>query len=127
MAAPNVISVASPDKLSLAMFLDFLKHVLGREWVFGDTHNLMTAESFEAYLTGFLKNYPRAVISYYAKRQINIDPLKAIPQKIIDSSEAVVWFKLYSTEPVFLKDTCGFELSIGQRWKLNVERLNAQK
>lgn len=121
----KVITIASPDKISIGMFVDFLRSVLGSSYSVGNLHSLMSSDSLEIYIKDFLnKNKNKALFTYYAKKKINTPPEKVIPRFLIDSSEAVIWFDLYSTEMKIIKDIVQFGDSFASRWKKNVERLN---
>jgi len=97
------ILIGSPDKLSLNKFVKFLQVSLS-EYSIGGMHSLMSGESVGLYIDDFLSHYPKALFTYYAKRKINIDPLIAIPIEAQERVDIIVWFNLYSTEPVIVKD-----------------------
>lgn len=121
----DLITVAGSDRIAIATFIDFLKHCLkGDNYVVGILHSLMTEESIEAYMSDLLERNPRVILSYYAKRKVNVDPEKCLPQPIMEKSTSVVWFELYNTEFKIVKDSGGFEATYRDRWKANMERMN---
>jgi hypothetical protein len=122
-----ILTVASPDKLSINMFLSFMKFYLGQTWkdhVIGDMHNLMSQESVDLYLKSLLEGRTNVIITYYAKKCINKDPVQVIPSKLIEASNTVFWFDLYATEYRVVKDTAGLDGMIAVRWKANIEKMN---
>lgn len=120
----NIITVAGPDKIALATFMDFLRHCLGSTHTPIMIHSLMSKESIDQVIDSSTENRKSVVFSYYAKRKVNVDPLKCIPERLLSISEAVIWFDLYSTDFKVLKDTAGFESNFKKRWKDNVERID---
>ena len=112
----NSVLICSPDKISLNNFVKFLKRSLS-EYRIGVMHSLMSAESVGLYMDSFLKEYKKALFTYYAKRKVNIDPLVCIPKEAQERAEIIVWFDLYSTEPKVIKDPNGI-------LKVAVEDLN---
>ena len=119
----NVISVAGPDKVSLCMFIDFMKFCLGARYSVGSLHSLMPQESMIKYLDEFLNAHPQSIISFYSRRKKNIGP-GVIPLGLQEVSDAVIWFDLYATEPRVIKDECGFSELFLDRWRKNIQRLN---
>lgn len=120
----DTITVAGPDKVAIATFMDFLRHCLGNTHVPVMLHSLMSKESISQAIESILKNRKTVIFSYYAKRKINIDPLICVPEKLLDISDAVIWFDLYSTDFKILKDKVDFESNYRNRWKQNVERID---
>lgn len=121
----KVITICSPDKISLNMCISFLTRRLGKSYQIGDLHSLMSKESIESYINDFFnKNGNKAIFSYYAKRKINVDPKTTVPERLQEVSDVVVWFKLYSTEMMIIKDESGFQNLFEKDWNTAVERLN---
>ena len=120
----NYILIGSPDKLSLNSFIRFMKRAVGKDFIIGDMHSLMSDESKNLYIEDFIKKNPRGIFSYYAKGVKSSDPLKCLPEKAINESDVAVWFDLYSTEPIVLKDKENFLAPIIQNWNKYIETLN---
>ena len=99
----NIVLIGSPDKISLNNFVRFLKKSL-KEYRIGAMHSLMSPESVRLYVDDFLKQYPKAIFTYYAKRKVNIDPLWCFPTYAQERAHVIIWFDLYSTEPQLVKD-----------------------
>lgn len=99
----NRILIGSPDKISLNQFVKFLKRSLN-EYSIGVIHSLMSMDSVRLYINEFLKQHPKAVFTYYAKRKVNIDPLLCFPTYAQEIADVVIWFDLYSLEPKVVKD-----------------------
>ena len=122
-----VVTISSPDKLSIAMFLNFLMRNLGPSHVVGEVHSLMSEQSINSYVDGHLQTYPKVVFTYYAKRKVNIDPVKVIPPKLIEVSDAVVWFNMYETSYKSLKDTIDFDKLFLDTWNKNLVQLGEER
>ena len=118
------IAICSPDKISLNMFVSFLRAVLLQGYAVGEVHSLMQQEAVAGYIANFKKEYEKGIFTYYAKRVVNIDPLTILPGALMDACEVVIWFDLYSTDPKVLKDTEDFMRLVTGRWKANIERMN---
>ena len=118
-----VVTIASPDKTSIAMFLSFLRKNLGRGHIIGETHSLMSEESLSDYVDSLLKINSKVIFTFYAKRKINIDPIKCIPQKLINLSDTVVWFNLYETSYKLIKDSIEFDKLFLDTWNKNLKQL----
>lgn len=120
----KVLSICSPDRISLNMCLNFLRGRLGRSFPVGELHILMSKESIETYVHDFLeKNGGRALFILYAKRKVNIDPMKVVPEVLMNVSDTVIWFNLYSTTMNILKDTVDFKGLMHSDWVSSVEKL----
>jgi hypothetical protein len=117
----DVISVVSPDKLSISMFTDFLMKFLGGGYRAGYLHYLMAPEAIDDYLKAFTAENPKAIMRFFANKKIS-DLSIACPQRLLEASSSVVWFPLYSTEPQLLKDS-GVVGALLDRWKANINRM----
>lgn len=115
----NYILIASADKPSLKAFLKFIKNQVGREYIIGDMHSLMSEEAKELYVDDFTSKFSRGVFVYYAKGVLKSpeDPTLSLPKKVQEICQVIVWFDLYSTEPRVLKDTESFLPPIIENWK----------
>ena len=122
----NYILVATPDKVSLNAFLKFLRKALGRDYVIGEMHSLMSPEAKDLYLHDFMTKFPKGLLSYYAKGVLKApaDPIICVPTKALEVSQAAVWFDLYSTIPRVLKDSENFFPPILENWKKYIESLS---
>jgi len=87
-----------------------------------DAHYLVAEDTLSTYIDEFVSENPEGIIRYYAARKATE---QSIPAKLIDTSDAVVWFPKFSVEPVVVKDTeDGFLGSLLPRWQQNVKRLS---
>lgn len=118
------ITISGPDKVSLATFMDFLKFCLGSAYVPVMLHSLMSKECINNLIENAIAETENLIFSYYAKRRINVDPMKVIPEKLLEVSEAVIWFDLYSVDFKLIKDDVGFEAAYKERWKQNIARID---
>jgi len=120
----NYILIGSPDKISLTSFLQFLRNDIGKSYIIGDMHSLMSEEAKSLYVDSFCSKFPKGIISYYAKGALKVDPLTCLPGKAIERADVIVWFDLYATEPVVLKDTEGFLALTLAKWSAYIAKLN---
>ena len=121
----KIITIGSPDKLAINMFVSFLSSSVGATYIVSPMHSLMSVESRDIYIKDITEKNKKVIFSYYAKKTANNDPEKVIPKNLIEMSDAVVWFNLYSTAMSIVKDECGFSNLYYERWKKNIERMDA--
>jgi bifunctional ADP-heptose synthase (sugar kinase/adenylyltransferase) len=118
-----IITIASPDKLSISMFLSFMRFCLGKEFTTAMTQSLWSPEALYTFIDESLKKTDKLLFSYYAKGKIKVDPLKVIPEKFITVSDIVVWMDLYSTDWNLIKDTSSQTPVLLDRWKKNIAKM----
>lgn len=96
------ILIAGPDKLGIASFIRMIRNSYPGIRI-GDMHNLMSEESLNEYWEEFQNRFEKGIVSYYAKKCINVpDPLRIIPSCLRDI-DLILWFELYAEIPVVLK------------------------
>lgn len=122
----KIVSIVSPDRLSIASFLSFMRHHLGKDYVFGELHNLMTEEATINYITDLMSLKETVIFSYYAKKQINVDPMKVIPPKLLEVSDLLVWIDLYDMTWKVIKDAENVSESFLTSWQANINRMSIQ-
>ena len=115
-----IITIAGPDKISIAMFQSFLKKNLGAGHVIGETHSLMSEEALTTYIGGFLELNPKALFSYYAKRKTKPESL---PKIFTEVSDAIVWFNMYDTKYTLVKDEMKFDECFLETWNTNISQM----
>ena len=120
-----IITIASPDKVSICMFISFMRHCIGKDLFVGDVHSLMTTESLNLYLNDVKTKAENILITYYARKKINVDPKTVLPEQLINESNLLVWMNLYSTDWVIVKDPENISVLYIDRWKRNIDRINA--
>lgn len=100
----NYMTVAGPDKMALGGFLKHVRRILGSAYGVGEMHSLMSMESMNIFVEDFRAKNPKGILSYYARRKINVqEPLKIIPVTLEQLSEVIIWFELYDPKPILLK------------------------
>jgi hypothetical protein len=120
----KIVTVGSPDRVSIASFLSFMRHSLGKDYAFGEIHSLMSIEETANYIDGLRGIREKILFSYYAKRAINVDPVKVIPVQLMEASDFVVWMDLYSMDWKILKDVLEESGPLLERWKANLSRMS---
>lgn len=118
-----VITIASPDKISISMFLSFMRFCLGKEFQTAVTQSLWSPEALNDFIDESLKKTDKLLFSYYAKGKNKIDPIKVIPEKFIEVSDIVVWMDLYSTDWKIIKDNSSQTLVLLDRWNQNITKM----
>ena len=117
----NYAIIGSPDKLILASFIRYFIKTLDGGHIVGDLHYLMSEEAKNIFIEDFCSKNPKGIFSYYIKRSPQGGD--CMPKKAVDLSEVVLWFDLYATEPLLIKDTQGIMAPILEQWRLYIMRL----
>lgn len=121
----NIISVVSPDKVSISSFLSFMKYCLGGDYILGEIHHLMSPEAITEYIEGLLTIKNKILFSYYCPKSLtNADPMKVVPVRLYEVSDLVVWMGLYSMDWKIIKDVPGNSGALLDRWKANLSRMS---
>jgi hypothetical protein len=120
-----IITIASSDKLTLAMFADFYKSIYSADIKIVDLNCLYSEDILSARIeeiVGMGNSGRDILIKFKMKTQT-----KEISSILIDKSDLLVKFDIYSTEPEVIKD-CGSNTAlIIDRWKKNIDKFNQQK
>ena len=119
-----IVTIASQDKLSLYMASYFFIKMLGKEYFIAEMHSLMESDAISSFIEDSLKKTKNLIYCFYAKKSSKGDSDTIIPQKLKDISNIVIWFNLYSTDPIIKKDEDkNFERLYLEKWKKHVEFL----
>lgn len=122
-----VVTVVSPDKISISMFLSYMKFRLGKEYMIGMIQSIWSKESIDLYVEDFLKKTDKLLFSYYVKSKVtatsNEDLLKIIPEKLVLGSNLIVWMGQFSTTWVVLKDKNNQAPEYIDRWNQNISKM----
>jgi hypothetical protein len=120
-----ILTIVSPDKTSLSMFIDFYKAIYDENVKIFIFNSLFSKEVTENKLNEILKveeeNQNLKIIIYKIKPKTKI-----IPENILKASSAVIKFDIYSYTPEVLKnEDPGDQIqAILDRWNFNMEKLN---
>jgi hypothetical protein len=120
-----IITIASSDKLTLAMFSDFFKSLYSSDVKIVDLNCLYSGDILAAKLkelTTIDSSGRDVLIKFKLKTQT-----KEISPILIDNSHVVVKFDIFSTEPEVIKEGGADTHPMLDRWKMNIEKLNKQK
>jgi hypothetical protein len=117
--------ICSPDKISIGMFMEFYRNHIEKGCPIGSLQYLISTEGIQKFIESFSSQYPESgIVSYYVKNKINItEPLSIIPKELVEWADVVLWFDLYATEMVSLKDTQHFMNINGNLWKRHIEKM----
>ena len=120
-----ILTIISPDKTSLSMFLDFYKTIYDCDVKIFILNSLFSQEVIEQKVEEALKvdkdSDDLKFIIYKTKPQTKI-----VPESVLKASLAVIKFDIYSYTPEIIKneDQENKIKSILDRWNTNMERMN---
>lgn len=120
----RALTIASPDKISLGMFSSFLSSAVGAGFQLINLHYLASTGLLESTLNDFHSSSDKAIFRFYAGGKNSMDPMSRVPAKLMEVSDAVVWFDRYSTEYKLLKDTIGFDGLFKESWKIFLGKIS---
>jgi len=120
-----IITIASSDKLTLAMFADFYKSIYSADVKIVDLNCLFSSKILTSKMSEIVKigsTGRNVLIKFKMKVQT-----KEISSVVVEESDLLIKFDIYSTEPEVIKD-CGSNTAlIIDRWKKNIDNFNQQK
>jgi hypothetical protein len=120
-----IITVASSDKLTLSMFGDFYKSIYSSDIKMVDLNCLYSEDILETKIKGFLEIARKGrdiLIRFKMKAQT-----KEVSPILIENSDLLIKFDIFSTEPEVIKDCGSDTYIILDRWRKNIERFNQQR
>jgi len=120
-----ITTIASSDKLTLSMFSDFYKTLYSPDMRLIDLSCLYSEDILKTKLNEIseMANSGRDIfIKFKMKPQT-----KVIPPLLIEKSDLLIKFDIYSTVPEVIKDFGPETENLLNRWKMNIEKFNAQK
>jgi len=134
-----IVSIISPDKVSITMCQSFLKAVYGQNIRMVHLNHLLTQEDIEnrIKLLNLIQPNPekpeeinnpdlnKCLLTYFVKKVPNAEPLRYVPSKLGEISDLIIWIDLYSTDWVILKDKMNQGIILMDRWNQNIKRMNA--
>ncbi len=119
---PKILTIASSDKMTISMFYDFYKSIYSSDIKAVDLNCLYSSEVISSKIMELLDLSQRGrdiLIRYKTKVQTKIiDPL------VIEKSDLVIKFDIFSTEPEVIKGLNPSTEAIISRWKTNIEKFN---
>ena len=120
-----IITIISPDKLTLSMFSDFYKTLYNSDVKEVDLTCLFSSDIIDGKIKEILQTSLKGrtvLIKYKIKNQT-----KEFHPSVIEHSSMVVKFDIFSTEPEIIKSTGEETSNILDRWKNNIQALNSKK
>jgi hypothetical protein len=111
----KIITIAGSDKIAIGAFLRFIRPLIGSGYPICDLHSLMTEESLKNVVTPY--EGKKVLFTYYARKKVSDTPEGFIPACLSEISEVIVWFNLYATDFITIKDTSGFQSVFEGQWK----------
>lgn len=120
----KIMTIISPDKLSMSMFFDFYRAIFVGEDTLNilDLNCIFSKEAIDTKMDEFLEsseNFSFGVIKY----KLKVKTVLSIPQKIQYHSDYIVKFDMFSNHPELLKDA-GDGKAIIDRWDANIIKLD---
>ena len=121
----NVITIISPDKLSMSMFCDFYRSAFIGEKLYKilDMNCLNSSKAQELIVLDFFKNnkdLSEVIVKYKIKSQTKLQ----IPKALEDVSNYIVKFDIFSTHPELIKDSDQKGKGIVERWATNISKMD---
>jgi hypothetical protein len=119
-----IFTIVSPDKVTLSMFYDFYKTLYDSKVRVLDINCLYSSDIInDAFNT--LKSESKAGNDFFVKFKVKVN-LKSVPPIVIDLSDIVLSFDVYSMEPQIIKSNEEKTSAIIDRWKFNIDKFNKQ-
>jgi hypothetical protein len=121
----KVVTVISPDKLSMTMFCDFYKFIYAGDGSLSvlDINCLFSREVQDAKTIEFIKankNSENILIKYKTR----LKTVLSLPPEIENNSDYIVKFDMFSNHPELLKDKDEKGKAMIERYILNVANMN---
>jgi hypothetical protein len=121
----KIITVISPDKLSMTMFCDYYRTVfIGERSSEILDINCILSKSMQGYkIKEFIdinKNSDFIIIKYKIKPKTVL----SLPPEIEQFSNYIVQFDMFSNHPNLVKDEDGMGKNIIDRYNLNISKMN---
>lgn len=121
----KIITIISPDKLSMSMFCDFYKsiYVGGYSLEIIDLNCIFSKEILNIKFNEFIdlhKKIDNVIIKYKTKSRSVI----SLPSDIERCSNYIIKFDIFSTYPEILKDYDDQGKLITERWNTNITNMN---
>jgi hypothetical protein len=125
----KLFTIVSPDKLSISMFTNFLQTNYGENVELIDINHLNSSEIKEAIVNELLKKYGSStiniIIRYKLKPKMKIESIdRIIPGILLESSDYIVSFDLYSQHPIIIKDKDNSMPNMMVAWDKAIQALN---
>lgn len=119
-----IFTVVSSDKVTLAMFYDFYKTLYDSNIKVIDLNCLYSSDIINDTFNA-LKSKSEVGNNFLVKYKVKVK-INKIPSFVIDLSDIVLSFDIYSMEPEVIKSDGEKTSAIIDRWKFNIDKLNKQ-
>lgn len=130
-----LITLISPDKISMAMFVDFYRSLYdGAAQVF-ETNNLYSEDVRDEFFLGLKRKLlederegASYIIKFYMKPK-NLENLtiRGVGRECERSSDVIIKFDMFSSHPELLKYRDDAAKEMVDRWIENINRMNREK
>lgn len=123
-----LITLISPDKTSMAMFVDFYMQLYDRDAKVFDTNSLFSGDIREKFFKALKeqnleeKKKRTYIVKFFTKPQTDIDQL--IGEGCREMSDLIIRFDMFSTHPELIKDNPEISKNMMDRWEKNIKMLN---
>lgn len=121
-----IITIVSPDKISLSMFCDFYQSIYlnGVKSDIVDLGCLFDKEYQQRMYEGYKKEFDDGVLLIKYKIKFNTK-IEGLPEAVTKLSDHAIRFDLYSFEPLIMASVDQtYLLPILDRYRLNIKKLN---
>jgi hypothetical protein len=117
-----ILTLVSSDKLTLAMFSDFYKRIYSPYIKMVDINCLYSRQIVDSSLKD-VRALSLKGKDILIKFKIKINTIDITPS-IVENSDTIIKFDLFSMEPIIVKHSMTDIESIIDRWKKNINFLN---
>ena len=124
----KIYVIVSPDKLSMSMFSDYLKTILGNFNVelFDINHlnsNEIKDSIIQSYADKFKDTKSILIAKYKIKSNTQVSDLSVIlPEKVQKLSDYIIRFDLFSQQPIVVKDSDNTLPGLVDRYLVNLKK-----
>jgi hypothetical protein len=121
----KIITIVSPDKLSMTMFHDFYKSVyVGDDTLkILDLNCIFSKEAIDLKVKGFIESYgdySHGIIKFKTK----IKTVMNLSPELDKHSDYIIKFDIFSSHPDLIKDSDGEGKNIVERWNQNILKID---
>jgi len=120
-----IITLVSPDKLTLSMFADFYKSCFCSTVEILDLNNLYSREAQDQFMDELLRrDNDRAAFLIKYKTKKSPEEIQ-VPESLVEGSSYMLTFEMLSMEPGIIRQAKPEYLEeVLKRWKMNIERMD---
>lgn len=125
----TIFTVVSSDKITHGMFVDYYKSVTNREVVVLEINCLLSSDTqikaIEEAIRYVENKGKEDTTDILIKYRVKARSASVINEEILQKSNYVIKFDMFSTHPEIIKNADGdYLISFNKQWEDHIERLN---